>query len=160
MKKRIYVNDPNFNVPYKKTRKSPSQSRMDINGILAKWDVKDVWWRWNLKENDIYVRFQIIEEIDNKLVAPIILIRPPLIWNKGSSRSKHKKDTINWKISMRIMHWYIKSLLEIAYLSQSGKTVAFLSYVTVPQLGDKTIKDIIIANFDDLPKALQFKEDF
>ena len=157
---KMYINDPDniIPVPYKQTSISAIRTKGDIDRILAKWQVKDIAWRWDPDNNDVFVTFQIIEEIDGKTVAPVVKIEPPRLWNKASTRGKHRKDSINWKVSLRVMFWYIKTHLEKAYLTQSSKTTEFLPHIVIPKLDDKTLKDVLVPNLDEQLKALPTME--
>jgi len=39
-------------------------TRSDIDGLFAKWGVKDVYWRWDPEHNDVFVQFKTTEELD------------------------------------------------------------------------------------------------
>ena len=74
---KIYSDDPNL--PYKTTKLKALYNRSEIDGLFAKWGVKDVYWRWDLEHNDVFVQFKIVEEIDSfpmqvsaKVEAPAI----------------------------------------------------------------------------------------
>ena len=152
---KIYRTDSN--VPYSKTKLTPNVSRSKINAVLAYWDITDVAWHWDLPNDDIFVVFWIMEVIDGIDMKLQVKVKPPLIWNKGRGKGK---ESINWAISMRVMFWYIKSHLEMAYLQQSSKVTEFLPYIQVPSLDGKPmdLKDIILVDLNRL-KALPEKSE-
>jgi hypothetical protein len=59
---KIYSDDPNL--PYKTTRLKALYTKSEIDGLFAKWGVKDVYWHWDPEHNDVCVQFKIVEEID------------------------------------------------------------------------------------------------
>jgi len=143
---KIYSDDPNL--PYKTTRLNALYTQSEINGIFARWGVKDVYWHWEPETNTIYVMFKIKEEIDGSLVNVSARVDCPVVWNH---KTRNRAEEPNWNISMRTMYWYIKSHLEAAFLWQSSKTAAFL-----PDLAGKdenqTLRDIIIPHISDIQK--------
>jgi hypothetical protein len=62
---KIYSDDPNL--PYKTTKLKALYTKSEIDGLFAKWGVKDVYWRWDPEHNDVFVQFKIEEEIDGLL---------------------------------------------------------------------------------------------
>lgn len=143
---KIYSDDPNL--PYKTTRLNAQYTRSEIDGLFAKWGVKDVYWHWEPETNNIYVMFKIREEINEIPINVSARVDCPVIWNH---KTRNKAEDVNWNISLRVMYWYIKSHLEAAYLLQSSKTAAFL-----PDLAGKdekqTLKEIIIPHIGDIQK--------
>lgn len=133
-------------VPYKSTEIKPETSKAEIDGLLARWGIKDSGWRWDMANNDVFVTFQIHETINGKQVAPVVVIQPPRIWKK----TRDRKEMINWTISMRVMYWYVKSHLEMAYLMQSSKTTEFLPYIQVqmPSGETKSLGELMVPNVD------------
>lgn len=119
-------------IKYKDTEVSPERTRHQIDGILAEYEVQDVYWHgipkdWkNVKDNEIYVMFKIEEIVDNKKVLVDVRVDCPTIWHKGNSKTP---EHVNWATSMRAMHWFIYTHLNSAYAMQSGKAVAFLGYI-------------------------------
>lgn len=149
---KLYTRDRE--VPYKSTTIKAISSKHDIDGILAKCGIKKVAWNWDPENNDVFVSFQLEEEIDGRMIAPVIKLEPPRIWTKGSRK---KKESINWNVSMRVMFWYIKTHLEMTYLMQSTKTQEFLPFINIPsEDGDKQLKDVLIPDLH-LLKALPEK---
>lgn len=143
---KIYTDDPHL--PYKTTRLNALYTKAEIDGLFAKWGIKDVYWHWDPEHNDVYVMFKIREEIDGIPVNVSARVDCPVIWDH---KTRNRAEAPNWNISMRVMYWYIKSHLEAAYLLQSSKTAAFL-----PDLSGKdekqTLKDIVIPHISDIQK--------
>jgi hypothetical protein len=143
---KIYTDDPNL--PYKTTRLNAFYTRSEIDGLFAKWGVKDVYWHWDLDSKEAYVMFKIAEEVEGLLVNVSARVTCPVIWDH---KTRAKAEDVNWNISMRVMYWYIKSHLEAAYLLQSSKAAAFL-----PDLANnderQTLKDLIIPHIGDIQK--------
>lgn len=143
------IYDSDTVVPYKNTTIKPEVTKMEIDGLLARWGIKDSGWRWDIANNDVFVTFQIHETLpDGKQVAPVIMIAPPRIWTKATRRNP--KDAINWACSMRVMYWYVKSHLEMAYLMSSSKTTEFLPYIQVqmPTGESKGLGELLLPNVD------------
>jgi hypothetical protein len=134
---KIYSDDPNL--PYKTTKLKALYTRSEIDGLFAKWGVKDTYWRWDPDNYEVFVQFKIAEKIDDVPRQFSAKVEAPAIWDR---KTRSKAESINWDISMRVMFWFIKSHLEAAYLLQSSKTVAFLPYIAT---GDdsRTVKDLI-----------------
>lgn len=151
---KIYTDDPN--VPYKSTTLNAKHTKMEIDGLFGKWGIKDVYWHYDPDKKEIYVQFNINEKIHDKEINVVARVDAPLIWNRETRRTPER---VNWDISMRVMFWFIKSHLEAAYLSHSGKVVAFLPYIAAAD-GQTTLKDVIIPRLEqiqDLP-ALTYTE--
>ena len=115
-------------------------TKSEIDGLFAKWDVKDVYWHWDPQHIDVFVQFKIVEEIDGLPLQVSAKIEAPVIWDH---KTRSKAECVNWNISMRVMYWFIKSHLEAAYLLQSSKTAAFLPYIASKE-GAMVLKDVII----------------
>jgi len=150
---KIYSDDPNL--PYKTTKLKALYTKSEIDGLFAKWGVKDVYWHWDPERNDVFVQFKIVEEIDGVSVNIAAKIEAPVVWNH---KTRSKAESVNWDISMRVMYWFIKSHLEAAYLLQSSKTAAFLPCIASRD-GEKTLKDVIIPRINELQRldALESK---
>ncbi len=143
---KIYSDDPNL--PYKTTKLKALYTKSEIDGLFAKWGVKDVYWRWDLEANDVYAIFKINEEIDGFPISVSARVDCPVIWDH---KTRAKSESVNWNISLRVMYWYIKSHLEAAYLLQSSKVAAFLSDLSGKD-EKQTLKDIIIPHLGDVQK--------
>jgi hypothetical protein len=129
-------------------------TKSEIDGLFAKWGVKDVYWRWDLEHNDVFVQFKIVEEIDGIPIQVSAKVEAPAIWDH---KTRSKAESINWNISMRVMYWFIKSHLEAAYLLQSSKTAAFLPYITSKE-GDRVLKDVIIPRMSEVQQLSALPE--
>lgn len=123
---KIYDNDPM--VPYGSTKIHPSQSRAEIDGLLARWGIRDSGWRWSPETNEVFVTFQMRQVNEGKETRPLVKIEAPLIYKR---KTRNRPEEVNWTISLRVMWWYIKSHLEAAYLRQSGTTLEFLPHIQV-----------------------------
>jgi hypothetical protein len=141
---KIYSDDPNL--AYKTTKLKALYTKNEIDGLFAKWGVKDVYWHWDPEHNDIFVQFKIAEEIDGVLLQVSAKVEAHSIWDH---RTRSKAEGVNWDISMRVMYWFIKSHLEAAYLLQSSKTAAFLPHIASKD-GAKVLKDILIPRMNEL----------
>jgi hypothetical protein len=134
---KIFSDDPNL--PYKTTKLKALYTRSEIDGLFAKWGVKDTYWRWDPDNNEVFVQFKIVEKIDDVPRQFSEKVEAPAIWDR---KTRSKEESINWDISMRVMFWFIKSHLEAAYLLQSSKTVAFLPYIFTSD-DSRTVEDLI-----------------
>jgi hypothetical protein len=136
---KIYADDPK--VHYTATTVSPERTRDEISEVLRQYDTSLIAWNWKYNSNDeleynnVWVQFQIEEIIDGynaKITAKIFM---PTIWNKAVRRSpdpKRRVESVNLKVSMRAMFWYIKANMENAYAMQSSRVAAFLSDMVTP----------------------------
>ncbi len=153
---KIYAGDTNL--PYKTTAKTALDSKRDIDGILAKWGITKVLWVWDLDHNKVEVTFELNEKFQDREINPLVRLAPPLIWLK---KARNKAEAIDWKLSMRIFHWWIYNQLAMSYASQSEKILDILPYVVVDD--KNTVKDIIIPRLEEIKnlKALphQAKQD-
>jgi hypothetical protein len=146
-------------VPYKTTTIDPLSTKAEIDGLLARWGIRQVMWDWNPEANAVTLIFKLPETFGN--LQPAVKLEPPRIWNKGSRR---KPEEINWAVSMRVLFWFLKSFLESAYLMQFDKTTAFLPWI-VGSDGKTQLKDVIIprlgriSEFEALPTQEQVREE-
>ena len=140
---KIYADDRV--VPYKSTKINPLGTKADIDGLLARWGITHVAWIWDPGNNNVTLQFQINETINGVLVNPVIRLEPPRIWNKGT---RNKKEEINWSVSMRVLHWYLKSQLEMAHLAQYDRTTMFLPYIQTRD--EKTLREVILPRLEQL----------
>jgi hypothetical protein len=155
MKTKIYSDDPNL--PYKTTKLGALYTRSEIDGLLAKWGIKDSMWHWEPEKNDVFLVFKFTETFTNYSVTPTIRLEAPAIWNH---KTRKKVEEINWAISLRVLYWFIKTHLEAAYLQQSSKAAAFLPHI-VGEDEKTTLKDIVIPRLGEiqqLPKVLELEE--
>jgi hypothetical protein len=125
-------------VPYKTTTIDPLSTKAEVDGLLARWGIRQVFWDWNPEGNIVTLMFKLPETFGG--VQPSVKLEPPRIWTKGTRR---KNEEINWAVSMRVLFWFLKSFLESAYLMQFDKTTAFLPWI-VSSDGMTRLKDVII----------------
>lgn len=137
-------------VPYKETEKSPEVSRAEIDGLLARWGIKKSGWDWDLENGVVALHFQFVETVGGVQVAPVILVKPPFIYDKATRK---KPEQVNWRVSMRVLHWWLKTHLEMAYLSQSSKTEYFLPLIEASD-GKHTLKDAVIPKLEFFQNSL------
>jgi hypothetical protein len=149
---KIYSDDPNL--PYKTTKLKALYTKSEIDGLFAKWGVKDVYWHWDPEHNDVLVQFKIAEEVDDVSLQVTAKVEAPAIWDH---KTRSKAESVNWDISMRVMYWFVKSHLEAAYLLQSSKTAAFLPYIASND-GQKTLKDLIIPRMNEVQQLAALPE--
>ncbi|MBC7120327.1 MAG: hypothetical protein H5T33_01915 [Candidatus Methanosuratus sp.] len=149
---KIYSDNPNL--PYKSTKLKALYTKSEIDGLFAKWGVRDVYWHWDPEHNDVFVQFKIVEEIDGMPLQVSAKVEAPAIWDR---ETRAKAEGVNWNISMRVMFWFIKSHLEAAYLLQSSKTAAFLPYIASND-GAKVLKDVIIPRMNELQQLAALPE--
>ena len=148
---KIYSDDPL--VPYKTTTISPERTKAEIDGILAEWQLSDYHWHWKPEQNDVYVQFLLEEKVDEVLIKVTVKVVCPIIWDRENKKGRPPRpEQVNLRISMRCMWWFIKSHLEMAYVTQSSKTAALLPYIA--SADGHTLKDLIIprlSEFEALP---------
>ncbi len=149
---KIYSDDPNL--PYKTTKLKALYTRSEIDGLFAKWGIKDVYWRWDPEHNNVFVQFKIAEEVDGVPLEISAKVEAPAILDH---RTRSRMETVNWDISMRVMYWFIKSHLEAAYLLQSSKTAAFLPYIASKD-GATLLKDILIPRLNEVQQLAALPE--
>lgn len=116
------------------------QTRAEIDGLLARWGIKDSHWHWDPEHNQVFLQFKLSETIENVPVSSVIKVEAPAIWDK---KTRNRVEELNWRLSLRVLWWFLKSHLEAAYLRQSDKTTAFLPYISSAD-GSKTLRDVII----------------
>jgi hypothetical protein len=130
-------------------------SKSEIDGLFAKYGIKDVYWRWNPEANDVYVMFKIEEEIEGVQVHASAKVEAYPIWNH---RTRKKAEEIDWNVTMRQMHWFIKTHLQAAYVRQTSKVAAFLGYIQTDS--GESLKDVIIPRLEKLSQfALENQEE-
>jgi hypothetical protein len=145
---KIYSDDPL--VHYKNSEIAPERTRAEIDGILAEWAVKDTYWRWNPGQNDVFVQFKIEEKINDLPSSVVVKVVCPIVWDREKPKCRPPRtEQVNWRISMRAMWWFIKTHLEMAFVMQSEKTVAFLPWITSSD-GQHTLKDTILSRLSEI----------
>lgn len=151
MKVKIY--DDDVLVPYKDTKISKDQTRAEIDGLLARWGIRDSGWHWDLENQEIFITFQMKETVGEIEIQPLIRVDAPLIYHK---KTRAKPEWINWNVSMRVLFWYLKSHLEAAYLRGSSKTAEFLPQVQVSlPIGQRSLGEVLIPQTNELSMALK-----
>lgn len=154
---KIYVEDSL--VPYKTTKIPALTTKAEIDGLLARWGIREVYWNWNPENDNVFVLFKIPETFGD--IQPSAKLEPPRIWNK---ETRNRKEEINWPVSMRVLYWFTKSYLEIAYLMNFDRTTVFLPFI-VTRDGHTRLKDIImprlgrVSEFEALPTEDQVHQD-
>lgn len=146
--KKLYASDPD--IPYRTTKIPPLRTKADIDGILARWGITKVAWEFDLDRGIVKLHFELPpEKFQDQTISPVVRLEPPRIWNK---RSRTKAESVNWQVSMRIFHWFIKDTLAMTYAMQSQKAVAFLPHIQTSE--DATVKDVVLSRLQQL-KALK-----
>lgn len=136
--KKLYSDDRD--IPYSTTRISPIKTKSDIDAILAKWGITKVAWEFDLEHDKVMLQFQLpYEKFAEADICPVVRLEPPRIWNK---KKRNSPESINWQVSMRLLHWFIKDTLAMAYAMQSQKVVAFLPHIQTSR--EHTVKDVIL----------------
>jgi hypothetical protein len=143
---RIFNNDANL--PLKSTTKKPIDSKRDIDGELAKWGITKVMWNWDLDNGQCEIVFQLPKDTFYDSDIPLgVRLKPPLVWEHRSKRSR-KPPEIDWRLSVRLLYWYIHYQLAWVYASQSSPVVAFLPHIAVDR--EKSVKDVVIPQMEHL----------
>ena len=147
MNKKIFSDDPL--IKYKGTSISAECTKHQIDGVLSEYEVQDIYWHWNQKlidsgePGEIYVMFKIEETIEGLPVKVGIRVDCPTIWDRAKpKRRPPRSEMVNWRVSLRAMHWFIYTHLNSAYAMQSSKTMAFLPYVQTGR--GQQFKDMIL----------------
>jgi hypothetical protein len=143
---KIYIDDPVFHggvCPYRNTEIDPLTTKMEIDGLLARWGIKLTAWEWDLQNGKVVLQFQFEETVQTMKLNPVIKMPCPTLWTKGTRR---RTEAINWKVSMRVFYWFLKSLLEMAHLFLSDKTTAFLPYIINSE--GKQLREVVIPNLE------------
>jgi len=148
---KIYSDDPNL--PYKTTKLKALYTKSEIDGLFAKWGVKDVFWHWDPENENVFVLFKIEEEIDGVLQQFPAKVEAPKIYDH---KLRSKAETLNWDISLRVMYWFIKSHLEAAYLLRSSKTASFLPYLVMKD--GRVLKDVLIPRMNEVQQLAALPE--
>ena len=143
----IFSNDPV--VPYKNTTINPLTTKAEIDGLLARWGIKKSAWNWDLENNKVILNFQVTEVIDGKEVNVVIELKTPLIYEKPTR--KNPKLTVNWRVSIRVLFWWLKSHLEYHYLSQSTKLAMFLPFIQTAN--GKTLEKRLIPHLSEIAQG-------
>jgi len=133
-------------VPYKGTTIEPATTKAEIDGLLARWGVKKSGWEWDIPSNKVAVTFELPPEFG---MQQVIRLEPPRIWKKGY----RKPDVVDWRISMRVLFWFLQKNLENAYLMGFDKTTVFLPYILGID-GKTMLKDVVIPRLDKVSELV------
>lgn len=140
---KLYVG--NKGIPYSRTEVNANRSKAMIDEILRKYGITKIGWDFDPDNNNVVLHFQISEKFKNREIRPMIRVAAPYIWDR---QTRSHPERINWRVSLRILHWYVKTSLEMAYAMQSERILAFLPHVEVTP--DETVKDIVVPRLGDL----------
>ena len=146
------IYDDDSVVPYKSTRIKALQTQSEINGLLSRWNIVKYGWEWDLPNDKVVLHFQFTEKVRETEVFPMVALYPPHIWTKGN---RNRKEVINWDISMRVLHWHLKTLLEMVYLSMGDKTTAFLPHMVNSE--GKSLSEMLIPVLDQMDQLSKLK---
>lgn len=140
---KIYSDDPL--VHYATTELPPARTKQQIDGVLAEYGIKVVTWSFDIPR-EVYVIFFLEEKVEGHQVKIPVKVVCPTIWDRARPRAhtpEARTEQINWKVSLRVMFWFIKTHLETTYAMQSGNVVGFLPFLmsSNPQ---KLLKDYIL----------------
>jgi hypothetical protein len=144
---RIYTDDPL--IKYATTAIKAERTKQQIDGVLAEYQVKDVWWHFDIPRES-WVRFAIEEEVNGHVVKVGVRVDCPTIWERAKPRGRTPEsriESINWDVSMRAMYHFIYTHLNAAYAMRSGKIVAFLGYIA--GVDNKQLKDILLPKLNE-----------
>ena len=146
---KIYNDDSNL--PLKSTVKRPIDSKRDIDAELAKWGITKVMWDWDIENGKCEIAFQLPPDKFYTSEIPLgVRMKPPIVWQKRGKNSR-KPHEIDWRLSIRLLYWYVHYQLAWVYANQSSPVVAFLPHIAVS--GEKTLKDVVIPQIENM-KAL------
>jgi len=144
----------NKHLPYKTSTIKPEKSKADIDQTLSIYGITKVMWVWDLPRNKVELCFELSEVFQDHTVNPLVRMKPPTIWKKH----RYEADEIDWRLSMRIFHWYIKNQLAMTYAMQSSPIIAFLPFIAVNETQD--IKDVVLPRLEEIKnwQALEHKK--
>jgi hypothetical protein len=143
----IFSNDPV--VPYKTTQINPLTTKAEIDGLLARWGIKKSAWDWDLENGKAVLNFEIKETIEGKETHVVVELKTPLIYDRPTRRNS--KLVVNWRVSIRVLYWWLKSHLEYHYLSQSSKTAMFLPFIQ--GANGKTLEKMLIPRLGEIAQG-------
>ena len=148
---KIYDDDPEV---YGRTSTiKADRTKAEIDGVLARFGIKDVWWRYDLKNNDVFIKFILSERFGEKYRELTVSLEPPRIWHKD----KKHGEAINWDASMRNLYWYILTHLSQAYIHQSSKFTEFLPHIL--NKDGRKLTEIIHEQYQALPESVEKREE-
>lgn len=138
---KVYSDDPLIH--YKRSELSRERSKMEIDGLLASWGCIKVGWNLDWDHNQVYVIFDIEENVDDVPIQMSAKVMCPLIWDHEKPRSRPPQpEKVNWIMSMRELFYYLKANIEWAYISQTSKVAAFMPHL-MDSRGEQ-LKDILL----------------
>lgn len=141
VKKNEKIYDDDTEVFAHTTKIAPDKTKAETDGVLAKFGIKDVWWRYDPANNDVVLKFILPKEKFGEIERDLsVQIEPSRIWHLD----KHG-ETINWSVTMRNMFWYIQTHLSQAYVNRSGKFTEFLPHI-ITRDGRKVV-DVLSQNY-------------
>ena len=142
---KIFYTDTNL--PLKTTKKCPIDSRRDIDAELARWGISKVLWEWNLDVGLCKITFELPADKFHDMPLAVQL-EPPRIWRK---KGKYKDPEIDWRVSVRLLYWFVHYQLAWVYANQSSSAIAFLPHIQVGE--GKNVTDVVLPHISNL-KAL------
>jgi hypothetical protein len=150
---KIYTDDEL--IKYATTAIKADRTKQQIDGVLAEYQVKDVWWHYDIPR-EAWVKFKIEENIDGHLIAIGVRVNCPTIWDKAKPRGHPPRpEQINWDVSMRAMYHFIYTHLNAAYAMRSGKVVAFLGYIV--GVDNRQLKDVLLPKLGEYAALEELK---
>ena len=151
---KVYTDDPL--IKYTNTKVKADRTKQLIDGVLAEYQVKDVWWHYDIP-HEAWVKFKIEETINGVPISVGVRVDCPTIWDRARTKRRPlTPEQINWDISMRAMYHFIYTHLNAAHAMQSGKAIAFLGYIVS---GDRTqLKDLVLPELARLKKYAALTE--
>ena len=60
---KLYTDD--HLVPYKNTTIDPLSTKAEIDGLLARWGIRQVFWDWNPEKGNVVLLFKLPETFAN-----------------------------------------------------------------------------------------------
>lgn len=163
--KKIYVTLPNGKadplIHYATTEIAPLRTRAEIDSLLAIYGVYQVAWNWRPEINDIWVQFNIIEEINGIPIKVSARVACNILWNRASKNAhtpEKRVESPNVEVSVRAMYYYIKAALQASYTMGSSKVSAFLPNIV--NSDGKTVEQIFIPQIisPNSQYALEYKD--
>lgn len=157
MSKPIRIYDDDSEVYGRGTKIRADKTKADLDGVLARFGIKDVWWRNDIPHNDVFVKFVLSERFGEKEREIMVSLEPPRIYHKKkNSRGYIVSEEINWDASMRNLYWYILTHLSQAYVNQSSKFQEFLPNILAND--GRRLKELMKDKYQSLPEIVQKKD--
>lgn len=147
--KKIYITLPNGKpdplIHYATTEIAPIRTRAEIDSLLAIYGVYRVGWNWRPDLNDIWIQFEITEEINGVPIKVSARVTCNILWNRANKNAhtpEKRVESPNIEVSVRAMYYYIKAALQASYTMSSSKVSAFLPNIV--DSNGKTVEQIFI----------------